>query len=303
MGLQLEPFVQGPFVGMRDSIDPQSARPELAYNLQNVHPRTPRIGGGVVGRPGFNITEATQLGSASNRDGMLLYQFSKLDGTEYSVGFAGGKMYTYDWSTAAWTEVTLSGVGLTSNTRIYAVTIADTILVNPNDGTNKPWTWDGTTFTSLTNATTWYGQPVVYYAKVFGIKWAERSTLAWSEENDPTTGYESGGFNNSWTLGQTDQEGMEALYATDSALYYKRKRSAGMIFGAVTSTFSTTGVRDAVSEVPERTHLLRRQRKTVPLHPDRFDRRNPDLGGPGRVCGRDARGQVEQGRDLDVSVG
>ena len=243
--IQLE---QMSFDGMVDSLDKQVAGPRKALLLQNVYPQDPEFGGSVVGRPGFRLTEDNQLGSSNNRTTQRTFQFTKLDGTERTVGFVGGKMYTYDWGSRAWTEVTLSGVSLNTSAKIFCVTFADKLLVNPNDGVNKPWTWDGTTFVSLTNASTIFGEIVIYYAKWFGIKEADRSAFIWSEENDPTTGFEAGGFNNSWTLGQTDQEPLQALYATNAALYYWRARSIGAISGQVTTNFVNTGTRDGVSE-------------------------------------------------------
>ncbi len=236
------------FDGMVDSLDKQVSDPRKALLLQNCYPQDPEFGGGVVGRPGFRLTEDAQLGSSGNRSTQRTYQYTQLDGTERTVGFCGGKMYTYDWGGRTWTEVTLSGVSLDTSAKVFCVTFADKLIVNPNDGTNKMWQWDGTTFTSLTNSSTVYGQPRVHYAKLFGIKWSERSTLIWSEENDPTTGYEAGGFNNAWTLGQTDQEALHCIYATNEALYYWRARSIGAISGQVTINFSNTGTREGVSE-------------------------------------------------------
>ncbi len=236
------------FDGMVDSLDKQVSDPRKALLLQNVYPQDPEFGGGVVGVPGFRLTSSTQLGSSGNRTTQRTFQFTQLDGTERTVGFVGGKMYTYDWGSRGWTEVTLSGVSLNTSAKIFCATFNDKLVVNPNDGTNKMFTWDGTTFVSLTNSSTVFGQPVVHYAKLFAIKWAERGTIIWSEENDPTTGYEAGGFNNSWTLGQTDQEALHRLYATNEVLYYFRARSIGAITGSVTTNFVASGSRDGVSE-------------------------------------------------------
>jgi hypothetical protein len=235
---------------MVDSLDASVTGERKALLLQNCYPLDPELGGPAVGRPGFRITEDNQLGAAGVRQTKRVYQYTQHDGTEYTIGFCGAKMYTYSWGNRAWTEVTLSGSGvaLHNTAKVFCTTFNDKLIVNPNDGATKPFQWDGTTFTSLTNTSVMYGQPVVYYAKLFGIKWAERSTIIWSEENDPTTGYEAGGYNNAWTLGQTDQEPLHALYATNEALYYFRARSIGEISGAVSAAFSTDGVRDGVSE-------------------------------------------------------
>ena len=241
---------QQSFDGMVDSLDAQVAFPRKAFLLENVYPFDPELGGPVVGRPGFRITEDNQLGADGIRQTKRVFQYTKLDGTEFTVGFAGAKMYTYNWGTRAWTNKALSGAGvaLHNTAKVFCVTFADKLIVNPNDGSTKMWSWDGSNFASLTNSSTVFGQIVVYYAKLFGIKSAERGTLIWSEENAENTGYEAGGFNNAWTLGQSDQEPLHAIYATNEALYYFRARSIGEISGAVTTTFSTDGVRDGVSE-------------------------------------------------------
>ena len=231
------------FDGMIDSLDTMVGSPRKAFLLQNVYPQDPELDGGLVGVPGFQLTEDSQKGSAGNRTTQRVYQYTQLDGTEFTVGFCGGKMYTYSWGGAAWTEKTLSGAGVVLDTsaKVFCVTFNNKLIVNPNDGTNEMFSWDGSSFVSLTESAPIFGQPVVYYAKLFGIKWAERTTIQWSEENDETSGYESSGFNNSWTLGQTDQETLHALHATNEALYYFRARSIGEISGAVTTNSAARG--------------------------------------------------------------
>lgn len=239
---------------MRDSLDPFSADPSLAFLLQNVYPTDPARASAVVGRPGFQKA-GSQLGSGGV--GQLVYQFTKLAGTEYTVAIVGGKFYTFNWGTRVWTEVVTAAnfatatITLSSTAKCYAVTMADVMVIS--DGVNTPWQWDGTSgatgLTKLTNCPVLFGQPTVYYAKLFGIKNTERSTMVWSEENDPTIGYEAGGYNNAWTLGQTDQEPLYALVGTNGALYYFRARSTGVISGAVNTDFTTSGVHDSVSGV------------------------------------------------------
>lgn len=246
----------GPYTGMRDSLDPStSSDPSKAFLLQNVCPVEQDKPTAFVGRPGCQQA-GSQLGGAGARTGQLIYQFTKLSGTEYTVAIVGGKFYTFDWSSRAWTNVvtaanfTTAGITLSSTARCRAITIADKMLVT--DGVNTPFLWDGTSgaggLTKLTNCPVIYGQPTIYYAKNFVIKNVERRTIDWSEENDATTGYEAGGYNNSWTLGQTDQEALYAVRGSNEAIYYWRARSTGAISGAVTTTFKTDGTREGVSE-------------------------------------------------------
>ena len=243
----------GPYIGMRDSIDPTTARPDYARVLRNVYTTDRTYTAHIRGRPGF-----TQGGSqtVAAEKGQWTGQLTLLDGTEYTVKITGGIIYTYNWGTDAWTAVvtranlTSASVTLSTTTRIYCVTFADKLVIS--DGVNKPFTWTGASgsggVSTLTNAAIMFGQPIVHYAKLFGIKNAERSTLIWSEENDPTIGYEAGVYNNAWTLGQTDQNQLFRLYALNEVLYAFRARSITAIYGSVTSNFSSSGTRDSVSE-------------------------------------------------------
>lgn len=249
-------YGSGPFRGMRDALDPVVAVPDRARLLQNCYPLDPVNGSAVVGRPGFRQA-GSQLGAVGKRAGQLVCEFTKRDGTTRTVAIVGGQgIYTFNWTTRAWTQVvtvanlTTASITLSETARCYAVTFTDKLVIS--DGVNKPFTWDGTSgaggLVSLTNCPVLYGQPVVYYAKLFGIKNTERSTLVWSEENAPNTGYEATGYNNAWTLSQTNSEGFYALCATDEALYCFRARSVTKVLGAVSPTFSSTGTREAVSE-------------------------------------------------------
>lgn len=244
----------GPFSSMQDSLDPTTSQPNVARKLTNMYPIAPHDASRIVGRPGFAQLGA-QLGSSGRRTPQLFYQFTKLDGTEYTVAIVGGHFYTLNWSTSTWTEVvsganfSSASITLSQTARCYAVTFADTMVVS--DGVNLPWTWDGTSgasgLTSLTNAPVFFGKLTVHYGKLFGIKNAERSTFVWSEENTPNTGYEAGGYNNAWTLGQTDTNALFALQGANEGLYVLRARSSTIIYGEVTTNFSSTGTREAVS--------------------------------------------------------
>ena len=233
------------FTEMRDSLDPTTAEARVATLLKNVYPIDTHQGAAVVGRPGCQQM-GSQLGAAGTRRMQRVYQFTKLDGTEYTVGFCGGLMYTFDWVARSWSSVALSGVSLSTSGVVYCATFADKLVVS--DGTNIPWTWDGSSFVTLSNCPVLYGPPTVYYAKLFGVKNSDRNVIVWSEEADPTTGYEANDYNNAWRLGQTDQEALECLVGTNEALYYWRSRSLNAISGAVTPEFVSSGTREGVSE-------------------------------------------------------
>lgn len=247
-----------PLRAVRDTDQPPGRREDEVFLMENCYAQDSEVGPLIVGRPGITelgVGGTSQLGTGSTRDGQLVIQFTKRSGTTYTVVIVGGKFYTYNWSTDAFTEVVsaanfaTASITVSASARMYGVVFADTLVVS--DGVNKPWTWDGTSgasgLTSLTNSPVIYGQPAVYYAKLFGIKNTARSTIVWSEEGTPNTGYEAGGYNNAWDLVQTSTEGLEAIAATDEALYVARANSITAISGPVSTDFKTSGTREAVS--------------------------------------------------------
>lgn len=252
---QMQSYAAGPFKGMRDRSDPSSSRPDLATLLQNVYAYDPERGTAVIGRPGFR-----QLGSQVNSGVKIqrYYQLTKLDGTEISFFVAGGEIYTIDWAARTHSRVvttanlTTAGAALSSTARVFCTTFADTAVIS--DGVNKPVAWDGTsgagglTLISGAHAGGWYGQPIVHYGKLFGIRAAERSAFEWSEEGQLNTGYETGGYLNVWTLGQTDQEPLFVLVPTNEQLGVLRARSATAITGAVTEDFASSGSREMLHD-------------------------------------------------------
>lgn len=239
-----EPLCQTVFMGMHDSQDAQTADPKYAKYLQNTYALDSEMGTRIVGRPGF-IQTGSQLGAGGARRVQGIYQFTKIDGTEYTVAIVGGKFYKYTWATDTWTEDTPGAATISTTAPCYFTTFADVLIVS--DGVNTPWKYDGTDDTVLTNCPVLYGPPRVYYAKLFGVKNTERSTIVWSVENDPTTGYEAGGYNDAWTLGQTDQDPIYVLIPSNEALYYLRSRSIGAVRGAVDADFQNSGTREGVS--------------------------------------------------------
>lgn len=242
-----------PLRAVRDAQQPTGRVEDEVFTFQNCYAQDTEVGPLVVGRPGFSAM-GVQLGSSGTRRGQLITQLTKRDGTEYTVAIVDGLFYTYNWGTDTWSEVvttanfTTASITLSATATCYATTFADQLIVS--DGVNLPWAWDGQSgaggLTSLTNAAVAFGPPVVYYGKLFFVKNAARQTIIWSEEGDPETGYEAGGFTNAWDLIQTRTEGLTALAATNEALYYARANSVGAITGAVTTDFQTTGTREAV---------------------------------------------------------
>lgn len=239
-------LVSLPYTGMRDSPDPSAADPRKAYLLQNVYPGVTRFGEGIWGRGGLQVLGA-QGGSSGARRTQRHYDFVKADQTRYRVRFVGGVMQTLDWNTRTWTTVAYSGgVAVDSSARIFVLTFTDQLVVT--DGVNKPWMWDGSTFTLLTNWPVVYGPMTIYYAKLFGIKSADRKTFVWCEENQPNTGMEAGGYNNAWDFVQTSADALTLLLGTNDYLYVYRTKATEYVTGEVSDNFKSTGTRSGISE-------------------------------------------------------
>lgn len=242
---------------MFDSPDPPAAESDRAALLQNVYALDAEQGEGVVGRPGYRPMDTSLPVGGGIVQGF--HQFTKLDGTELTVRIANGGLDTYDWGNRVWTQklsvatLAAAGVVVSPTVRVAMVTFANRLVVS--DGVHSPWTWDGTlnagNVVSLTNAPALYGPMTVYSAKLVGIKATDRATFVWSEENDPTLGYQAtvSGFTyaNAWTIAQTDQNPLVAIRGTNAALYYWRERSIGAVFGKIASDFVTTATHDALS--------------------------------------------------------
>lgn len=239
-----------PIVGMDDTLDWNVSRPGVALDLLNVYVPPGRAGRRIVGRPG--LTPTTGLAT-----GVIQYigQLRKLNGTRYTICICGGKLYTLDWGTLVWTEAVdataFSGASITlsSTARFHAYPLKDQMLFW--DGTNTAWEWDGTTnggLTKLTAAGTPSGIPVSgpYYVKAFFAKSTEKNAFIWSEEGDPTIGYEAGGYLNVWSpLGGGP---LTAMASTNTSLIVAEENRMIRVTGAVSTDFQTAATRSDLSE-------------------------------------------------------
>jgi hypothetical protein len=228
-----------------DSLDPTTAGPSLLRDAQNLFPEQTDIGTAWIGRPGFQTTGDAPLGS-STRKAQGYHELVKLNGTRYRIAVHEGVFYTYDWTSDTYTSHSAGMPTLSTAALVAMVTFADNVVVS--DGVNPPFMWDGTTWTLLSDCPVLYGKPWVYYDQLFGIKATERSTIVWSEVNDPTIGYEAGGYNNAWTLGQSDQDPLTAGVGMNELMYVWRGRSITSILGTPGPDFSTQGTREGISE-------------------------------------------------------
>ena len=233
--------------------------PEGSYHYAlNLVPET-------VARPNVPWVQRARCASAMPLDTAVggnvvaMGQLFTVDGTgiTWLLSSSSG-LWSLNWATGTTTNVvtagnfTTAGVTLAASTHYWCV-FNNKIAFNPSNGTQKPWTWDGTAgaggIAELNNAPFAYGRPTTYYAKLFFIEYAARDTIAWSEENDATTGYATGGFSNEWKLSQTGTAPIYAIQGTNEALYYFREKSIGLIRGAVSTDFVTSGTHDAIPGV------------------------------------------------------
>jgi len=239
-----------PIVGMDDTLDWNVARPGYARELLNVYVPPGRPGRRVVGRPGLTQTSGLATGAIQ-----IITQLRKLNGDSFTICICGGKFYTLNWSTKTWTEAvnaaTFSGASITLSTtdRFYAYPLNDKMIFW--DGTNTAWEWDGTTnggLTKLTGAGAPRGVAVTgpYYVKAMFVKSTEVNAFIWSEEGDPTIGYEAGGYLNVWSpLGGGP---INAMAATNTALIIAEENRMIRVTGAVSTDFQTAATRSDLSE-------------------------------------------------------
>lgn len=243
-------YASGPWSAVMDSPDPSTGGPNLLRDAQNVYPEQADVGTAWMGRPGFTaLSVSQQLGDAGRRAAQGFYEFVKLDGTRYRCAIVHGKFYTYSYGTGLFTNIAVGG-GCTIDPDAQSVamlTFANQLIIS--DGVNTPCAWDGTTWTKLTAAPIFYGKPWVYYDFLFGIKVSERTTIVWSAVADPTIGYEAGGYNNAWTLGQSAQDPLTAGFGLNEVMVVFRARSATSIMGLPgDADFSSQATREGVSE-------------------------------------------------------
>jgi len=171
---------------------------------------------------------------------------------------AGAANYTTGYASEALALVALPAVPANHGDMGYFTVRAN--LSNPFiAGTSALATGTGGNPASATNYyapfTVWtaYGPPVIYAGSVFFVlKTVEnglpaRSSIAWSEPNQPTVGYQQTDYDNVWELTQTGSDPLYALAATNDALYYSRQHSWGALAGTPNINFQNTASHDIVS--------------------------------------------------------
>ena len=235
--------VRGPWRGVFDTPSPTGGDPAFLRSARNV---CLGLAGEWKGRPGWRqLARPAAVGPAQALAGVTFGA-----GDDRTMAVVGGRLWAYTWATDTWADVTPAGRAIAQPGRVALVVFAGQLVVS--DGVNLPWAWNPATGAGTTIAWAsgpWYGAPVVYYAKLFGILAASRDAVEWSEEQSLTQGGTVGGFNNGWNLIQTSRTPLVALAATNEALYVFRTTSTGRILGAVTPRFQSDGVQDGVSAI------------------------------------------------------
>ncbi|MHB1310576.1 MAG: hypothetical protein ACYC3L_01070 [Gemmatimonadaceae bacterium] len=250
-------YQAGPWLGMRDASEPAAADPRYAKLLRNCYATATDTGVRAVhGIPGFTQAGA-QLGAVGARVVQWIGYMRETDGTTRNLVVCNGVVSEYDFGTDAFTTrltnaQIAAGTGtpaFSTTARVYSLTYNDQQIFS--DGTNVAFQWDGTSgagVTELSNAPVFYGQPIIHFEKLAAIKNAERDTWVWSEEGDPTLGYDTAPYENAWNFGGAKAQRLFALASRNESLGVLRERTTTEVYGAMNAEFNTTANRASVSE-------------------------------------------------------
>jgi hypothetical protein len=186
------------------------------------------------------------IGSGYAGTPQLCGHYEQLDGTLMTFWIAGGVFYTYDWSlaTSSGTDINLQGVTISTTALInYCVSRGRLILT---DGVNTPIMYDGTTWSTLTNAPV-ADDCTIYYDKVFfyDIPGAENQ-FEWSDEADPANGYATD--DQAWEFAQADTGRIVGMVGLNEVLVIFKADSIARLLGNADASFQTDAVREGISE-------------------------------------------------------
>lgn len=203
-------------------------------------------------RPGTVQLGTGQLASGARVQALPSYKL-RATGERHRLAIAGGKLFEYSYGPGTWAEISLGGgAALSASPLSVAWCVFNDHLV-VTDGINKPWSWDGSTFTVLADAPV-ARRCTVYYLKLFfGDIIGKPTSLMWSEEADETIGYlgpKAGGgtHDNEWVFGQTDAGRILQIVGLNEALVVFKENSVAAIRGPVEEQFQTTGVREGIDD-------------------------------------------------------
>ena len=126
-------YTAGNWQGMDDTPDPVAAKPTFVALARNCYIPPRSFGASYLGRPG-TTKAGSQLGSSTNRHAQYIGQFTKQDGTEYTVLVFEGEIYTYSWGGDAWTKqvttanLTTATITLSATARVHGVVFQNTLV-------------------------------------------------------------------------------------------------------------------------------------------------------------------------------
>jgi len=195
-------------------------------------------------RPG-TVKLGSTLGNGTDKVQGII-QYEELDGTYHLLAFVGGNMFEYDWVGGSWTETDLSAnsIAMDSGADLDFCLSRGRLIVT--DGVNDPWMWDGSSFTTLTNAPIASGC-TIYYDRVFFYEViSNRVEFQWSNVADPVNGY--GGDNQAWEFAQADTGSIAAMVGLNDFMPVFKQDSIGRLTGRVSDQFQTDAVREGISE-------------------------------------------------------
>jgi hypothetical protein len=265
----------GPFVGVHDSPDPGASKPTKLLDLVNMVVPDVENGSPALQRHGM-------LGLAQRLTGIGqgLFQHRHLDGSVHRLVFCGGRMLLWDGADT-FTDISPDGIAISSYNPVFASNLLGKLLVS--DEVNPPWVQDPVAGTTTTidfdgAGTPWAtkGGLTVRSAKAVAIiraigadKITDESTfdledesgvnittelvtglqgsIAWSEEGDPTTGWQQTDFDDTLQLAQASSEVLGGVVGTEDSIVYLRNQGIGNILGEIGPNFSTANTRDTIS--------------------------------------------------------
>lgn len=98
-----------------------------------------------------------------------------------------------------------------------------------------------------------YGPPTIYEGSVFFILSqvagvGQRTSVVWSEPNQPTVGYFQTNYNDTWTITQSGVLPLTAIRGTNVGLFYARESSWGRLTGTPSVDFQGQSTGDVVAQ-------------------------------------------------------
>lgn len=247
----------GPWKGVWDTPAVMRQRNDLASQAVNSYLKD----GQWWARQG-HVRQTTQLAfGAATRNGRAMAAV-EVAGVWYNFIVMGSELYrSTDATGGSWTNVS-SGQDFTHCTDLVAFNQQLVVTLDnarPFVATNL--TAGTLTLTSIdldSAGSNWvaYGPATVYAGRVFFIlrnvtagayTGFYQDTIVWSEPATPLVGYRQTNFADFWQLSQSGQELLSAIRGTETALYYFRYNSIGVIYGKVDTQFVGEATQDSVS--------------------------------------------------------